>query len=77
MDFAGKNAGVGSHFLLQRIFPTQGLNPGLLALQAGSLPSEPSDGLSLGGSKAVARKKSGCPGLKAEHKIKVILQKTF
>ena len=26
----GKNAGVGSHFLLQEIFPTQGLNPGLL-----------------------------------------------
>ena len=26
----GQNTGVGSHFLLQRIFPTQGLNPGLL-----------------------------------------------
>ena len=26
----GKNAGVGSHCLLWRIFPTQGLNPGLL-----------------------------------------------
>ena len=26
----GKNTGVGSHSLLQRIFPTQGLNPGLL-----------------------------------------------
>ena len=26
-DFPGKNAGVGSHFLLQGIFPTQGLNP--------------------------------------------------
>ena len=25
----GQNAGVGSHSLLQRIFPTQGLNPGL------------------------------------------------
>ena len=25
-----KNTGVGSHLLLQRIFPTQGLNPGLL-----------------------------------------------
>ena len=24
----GQNTGVGSHFLLQRIFPTQGLNPG-------------------------------------------------
>ena len=28
--FPGKNAGVGCHFLLQEIFPTQGLNPGLL-----------------------------------------------
>ena len=26
---AGKNTGVGCHFLLQEIFPTQGLNPGL------------------------------------------------
>jgi len=25
-----KNTGVGSHFLLQGIFPAQGLNPGLL-----------------------------------------------
>ena len=29
-DFLGKNTGVGSHSLLQRIFPTQGPNPGLL-----------------------------------------------
>ena len=29
-DFLGKKAGVGCHFLLQEIFPTQGLNPGLL-----------------------------------------------
>ena len=29
-DFPGKNSGVGCHFLLQGIFPTQGLNPGLL-----------------------------------------------
>ena len=29
-DFSGKSTGVGSHFLLQEIFPTQGLNPGLL-----------------------------------------------
>ena len=29
-DSPGKNTGVGCHFLLQRIFPTQGLNPGLL-----------------------------------------------
>ena len=29
-DFPGKNTGVGCHFLLQRIFLTQGLNPSLL-----------------------------------------------
>ena len=28
-DFPGKNSGVGCHFLLQRIFRTQGSNPGL------------------------------------------------
>ena len=28
-DFPGKNTGVGSLSLLQGIFPTQGLNPGL------------------------------------------------
>ena len=40
-DFPGKNTGVGCHFLLQGIFPTQGLNPHLLCLlhwQADSLP---------------------------------------
>ena len=28
-DFPGKHTGVGCHFPLQEIFPTQGLNPGL------------------------------------------------
>ena len=28
-DSPGKNTGVGCHALLQGIFPTQGLNPGL------------------------------------------------
>ena len=28
-DFPGNNTGVDCHFLLQRIFPTQGWNPGL------------------------------------------------
>ena len=28
-NFPGKNSGVGSHFLPQGIFPTQGLNPHL------------------------------------------------
>ena len=30
MDSPGKNTGVGCHFLLQGIFPTQGLNPGFM-----------------------------------------------
>ena len=41
---SGKNTGVGSHFLLQGIFLTQGLNLRLLCLlywQAGSLPLAP------------------------------------
>ena len=29
LNVPGKNTGVGSHSLLQGIFPTQGLNPGL------------------------------------------------
>ena len=40
------NTGVGCYFLLQEIFPTQGLNPRLLYLlywQAGSLPLGPSN----------------------------------
>ena len=43
-DFPGKNTGVGCHFLLQRIFPTQGSNPCLLCLlhwQVDSLPLVP------------------------------------
>ena len=40
-DFPGRNTGVGCHFLLQRIFPIQELNPYLLRLlhwQADFLP---------------------------------------
>ena len=43
-NFPGKNTGVGCHFLLQRIFLTQGLNPCPLCLlhwQLDSLPLEP------------------------------------
>ena len=40
-DSPGKNTGVGCHCLLQGVFPTQRSNPGLLALQADSLPAEP------------------------------------
>ena len=39
--FHGKTTGVGCHFLLQWIFPTQESNPYLLHWQAGSLPTEP------------------------------------
>ena len=41
---SGKNTGVGGHFLLQGIFPTQESNPCLLHLlhrQVGSLPLAP------------------------------------
>ena len=37
-DFPGKNTGVGSHFLLQRIFSTQGSNLCLRHWQVDSLP---------------------------------------
>ena len=37
-DSPGKNTGVGFHFLLQGISPTQGSNPSLLHWQADSLP---------------------------------------
>ena len=37
-DFPGKNTGMSCHFLLQRIFPTQGSNLCLLHWQADSLP---------------------------------------
>ena len=43
-DFPGKSTGVGCHALLQGIFPTQGMNPGLLDWQVDSLPSEPPGG---------------------------------
>ena len=44
IEFPGKNTGLGCHFLLQRVFLTQGLNPHLLCLlhwQANSLPTAP------------------------------------
>ena len=36
--FPGSNTGMGCHFLLQRIFPTQGLKPRFLHWQTNSLP---------------------------------------
>ena len=40
-DSPGRNTGVGCRFLLQRIFPTQGSNPGLLHCRQTLLLSEP------------------------------------
>jgi len=40
-DFPGKNTGVGCHFLLQRIFLTQGSNPHFLHLTGGFFNTEP------------------------------------
>ena len=42
-----RNTGMGCHFLLQGIFPTQGLNSCLLPWQADSLPAEPQGSLNL------------------------------
>ena len=42
-NFPSKNTGVGCHFFLQGIFPTQGSNPSLLTLlhwQTGYLPNK-------------------------------------
>ena len=40
-EFPGKNTGVGCHFLLQGIFPTQGWNPCLFHCQADSFTTVP------------------------------------
>ena len=40
-DSPGKNTGVGCHALLQGIFPSQGLNPGLQHYRQILLPTEP------------------------------------
>ena len=37
-DSPGKSTGVGCYFLLQGIFPSQGLNPRFLPWQVDSLP---------------------------------------
>ena len=46
-NFLGKGTGVGCHFLLQGLFPTQGLNLRLMHWQADSLPTEPPGKLSM------------------------------
>ena len=50
--FPGKNTAVGHHFLLQGIFPAQGLNPGLLCLLHWQLESLPLHHVGLSTSKA-------------------------
>ena len=69
-DLPGKNTGVGCHFLLQGICPTQGSNPGLLHWQADSLrlsrqgsPSGPGDALSwvLGPRRGREQRRGLCP----------------
>ena len=45
-DFPGKNAGVGSHFLLWGIVPAQGWTQRLLHRQVDSLPLTHQEGLS-------------------------------
>ena len=40
-DFPGKITGVGCHFFLQGIFPTQGSNPNLLHWQSRFFTTEP------------------------------------
>ena len=42
-DSPGKNTGMGCHFLLHRIFPTQGLNLDFPVFQADSLPRKQSE----------------------------------
>ena len=39
--FPGKKTGVGCHFFLQGIFPTQGSNPHLYVLPGGFFTPEP------------------------------------
>ena len=46
-DFSGRNTAVSCCFLLQRIFPTPGLNPCLLHWEADSLPLSPLETLEL------------------------------
>ena len=41
MNFPGKNTRMGSHSLLQGIYPDAGIKPRFPALQADSLQSEP------------------------------------
>ena len=63
-DFPGKNTGVGCHFLLQGILPTQELNLRLLHWQAGSLLFSPRGKLKLEDAAAVAAKSlQSCPTL--------------
>ena len=69
MGFPSKNTGVGCHFLLQGIFPTQGSNWHLLSLlhlQTGSLPLvPPGKPYICSGQKIQRDKKKKSPNLRA------------
>ena len=61
-DSPGKNTGVGCHFLLQGIFPTQGSNLHLLYLlcwQAGSLLLAPPGNLDEGNIRVIKKDSFG------------------
>ena len=75
-DFQGKNTGVGCHFLLQEIFPTQGLNPGLPhCRQMLYLLSHRGSHTSISGSQSVVQEALGNLAIIPEfHRAKLLLQ---
>ena len=60
-DSPGKNTGVGYHFLLQGIFPTQGSNPGLLHYRQTLYPLSHQDPSSIPLSGRSTREGTGYP----------------
>ena len=64
----GKNTGVGCHFLLQGIFPTQGLSLHLLCWQAASLPL--SSGVGVGNTSQDSVLSTGKIGIQMANQIK-------
>ena len=70
-NFPGKKTGVGCHFLLQEIFPTQGSNPNLLHWQADPSP------LSHQESSQICMYSFGCTGLQHEGYLDVAMWDSF
>ena len=62
-NFSGKSTGVGCHFLLRRIFPTQVSNKGLPHCKQMLLPSEPPGKLIWKNAAAVAKSLQSSPTL--------------